>query len=186
MKIASMKKEKPSIAKPRPEDAPERGGERGPQQAHLEAEDRAGDHPDGEQRDHDPRPAARDRAVGLVAGALVQPLHEQHHRREGDAEAHERDVHGEGQRLHLARFEQVLLLEPAEAPPRSPWRHCPIPCAIFGFRWDSRGKVAVVTGRRIGHRAGDRAPLRRGRSERGGGRLSTPSAVSTDWRSPPT
>jgi hypothetical protein len=40
----------------------------------------------------------------------VHPLGEQDHRREGDAEAHERDVHGERQRLHLARLEQVLLL----------------------------------------------------------------------------
>ena len=38
--------------------------------------------PDGEQRDHHPRPAPRERAVERVAGAQVEPLDEQHHRRE--------------------------------------------------------------------------------------------------------
>ena len=69
------------------EHAAERGGEVRPQQPHLEAEDRAGDHADGEQRDHHPRPAPRERAVQRVAGAQVQPLDEQHHRRERDPEA---------------------------------------------------------------------------------------------------
>jgi hypothetical protein len=75
MKIASMKKE------------------RRPQQPHLEAEDRAGDHSDGEQRRHHPRPAARQRPVELIAGAQEQPLGVEHHRRERDPEAHQRNVH---------------------------------------------------------------------------------------------
>ncbi len=74
MKIASMKKEKPSIAKPSPNTLPNVAVNLRPQQPHLEAEDRAGDHADGEQRGHDPRPAPRERAVELVAGAQVQPL----------------------------------------------------------------------------------------------------------------
>ena len=35
-------------------------------------------------------------------------------RRKGDPEAHERDVHGEGQRLHLAGLQQVVLVDPGE------------------------------------------------------------------------
>ena len=50
-------------------------------------------------------------AVQRVAGAQVQPLDEQHHRRERDPEADQRDVHGERQRLHLARLGEVLLLD---------------------------------------------------------------------------
>ncbi len=45
-----------------------------------------------------------------IARAQVQPLDEQDHRREGDAEAHERDVHGERQSLHLSRLQQVRLV----------------------------------------------------------------------------
>jgi hypothetical protein len=41
MKIASMKKEKPSIAKPRPKTLPKLAGEGGPEESHLETEDRA-------------------------------------------------------------------------------------------------------------------------------------------------
>jgi hypothetical protein len=52
---------------------------------------------------------ARDRPTQRVAGALPPPLHEQHYQREGDAEAHQRDVNGERQRLHLPRPEQVIL-----------------------------------------------------------------------------
>jgi hypothetical protein len=45
---------------------------------------------------------------------VAQPLHDEHHHREGDAEAHERDVHREGQRLHLARLQQMVLLHRAQ------------------------------------------------------------------------
>ena len=96
------------------EDAAERGREVRPQQAHLEAEDRARDDAHGEEGDHDPAPAAGDREVDRVAGAVAHPLHDQHHHGKGDAEAHERDVHGERERLHLARLQQVVLLHRAQ------------------------------------------------------------------------
>ena len=67
--------------------------------------------PDGEQRDHHLRPAPRERPVERVAGAEVERLDEEHERREGDPEADERDVHGERQRLHLPRLEQVVLVD---------------------------------------------------------------------------
>ena len=69
---------------------------------------------DGEQRDHHPRPAPGERAVERVARAQMQPLGEQHHRRERDPEADQRDVHGERQRLHLARLVQVVLRDRSE------------------------------------------------------------------------
>src|SRR3954454_4443708 len=96
------------------EDTAERRREVGPQHAHLEAQHRAGDRADREQRDHRPAPPARDRPTQRVAGALRPPLHEQHHHREGDAEAHQRDVGGERQRLHLPRLEQVVLRHRAQ------------------------------------------------------------------------
>src|SRR4051812_38668430 len=91
-----------------PEDRPEGGGETGPQEAHLKAEDRARDHPDGEQGDHHSGPAPGERAVQLVTRAQMTPLGEQHRRRECDPEADQRDVHREGQRLHLAGLVQVV------------------------------------------------------------------------------
>src|SRR5918996_5221766 len=48
------------------------------------------------------------------SAAAAEPLHPQNERRERDAEAHERDVHRERQRLHLPRLEQVLLLHGTE------------------------------------------------------------------------
>src|SRR6266480_1965068 len=104
MKIASMKKEKPSIANPRPKTLP--------QQAHLETEDRARYDPGREQGRHHLRPALRQRPVELVAGAQVEPLDEQHQCWEGDPEADERNVHREGERLHLPRLQQVVLIDP--------------------------------------------------------------------------
>jgi hypothetical protein len=64
-----------------------------PQQPQLEGQDRAGDDAHREQREHDPRPAFRERAVERVAGAQVAVLGEQDEHRERDAEAHQRDVH---------------------------------------------------------------------------------------------
>ena len=110
MKIASMKNEKPSIAKPSPNTLPKVRGEGRPEQAHLEAEDRPGDDADGEQRHHHLRPAPRQRPVELIARAQIEPLDEQHQRRECDPEADERDVHRERQRLHLPRLQQVVLV----------------------------------------------------------------------------
>ena len=93
------------------EDVPERGHEVRPQQAHLEREDRPGDDTDREQGDHHLRPALGQRAVDLVARPQIERLDEQHHARERDPEAHERNVHGERQRLHLARLQKMLLLD---------------------------------------------------------------------------
>jgi hypothetical protein len=41
----------------------------------------------------------------------VEPLHEQHHRRERDPEADEWDVDAERERLHLAGLEQIGLVD---------------------------------------------------------------------------
>ena len=95
------------------EDVAEGGHELGPQQAELEGQDRAGHDPDGEQDDHRVRPALGECAVERVAGAKPESLEEQHHRREGDAEADQRDVDHERQRLHLTGLEQVLLIHRA-------------------------------------------------------------------------
>src|SRR3954447_1908193 len=97
-----------------PEDRPEGPGEVRPQEAHLKAEDRAGDHPHGEEGDHHPGPSPGERAVEVVTRAQIEPLGEQHHRREGDSEADQRDVHHEGQRLHLAGLVQVVLRDRSE------------------------------------------------------------------------
>jgi hypothetical protein len=64
-----------------------------PQQPELEGQDRAGDDAHREQREHDPRPAFRQRAIERIAGAQVAVLGEKHQYGEGNAEAHERDVH---------------------------------------------------------------------------------------------
>ena len=81
-----------------------------PQESQFKGQDRARHHPDGEQCEHDPRPPARERPVELVPGPQVPPLREQHDHGERDTEAHQRDVHGQRQRLHLPRFEQVVLI----------------------------------------------------------------------------
>jgi hypothetical protein len=94
------------------EDAAEAGGETRPQQAHLETEDRARYDPGRKQGRHHLRPALRQRPVELVAGAQIEPLDEQHQCREGDPKADERDVHREGERLHLPRLQQVVLIDP--------------------------------------------------------------------------
>jgi hypothetical protein len=70
----------------------------------LEREDRAGHDADREEDQHHLRPALGQRLVGRLAGPQPQALDEQDHRGEGDAEAHQGDVHGERQRLHLARL----------------------------------------------------------------------------------
>ena len=92
----------------------ERRHEVRPEHAQLEAEDRPGHDADGEQREHHLRPAPREHAIGLVAGAHVQPLREDDERRERDSEADERDVHDERQRLELARLEEVVLIGRSE------------------------------------------------------------------------
>jgi hypothetical protein len=81
-----------------------------PQRPELEGQDRAGDHAHREQREHDARPAPGQDAVEVIASAQVTVLGEQDQDGERDAEADEGDVNGQGERLHLARFEQVVLL----------------------------------------------------------------------------
>ena len=70
--------------------------------------------PDREQGHSDPRPAPGQGLVQRVAGPAVQPLDEQDHGRKGDPEGDERDVDRERQRLHLARLEQVPLVNRSE------------------------------------------------------------------------
>jgi hypothetical protein len=93
-----------------PEDVPEVLGPHRPQQAQLEGQDRAGDHAHREQREHDLRPAPRQRPVQGVAGAQVAVLGEQHEHRERNAERYEGDVHGERERLQLPCLEQIVLV----------------------------------------------------------------------------
>src|SRR5271168_1084328 len=85
----------------------ERRDEVWPENAELEAEDRAGHDADGEQCEHHLRPAARNGPVKLVSGAQVARLCEHHHRGERDAEADEWDVDGQRQRLDLTRLFEV-------------------------------------------------------------------------------
>src|SRR5262249_28449543 len=61
------------------------------------------------------RPPLRQGSVQLVPGAQVAPLAEEDKRRESEAEANQRDVNRQRQRLHLARLEQVLLIDRREA-----------------------------------------------------------------------
>src|SRR5262245_27587924 len=82
-----------------------------PQQPQLERQDRSGDHPHREQRQHALRPAPGQSPVQPIPGAQVPPLGEQDQHGEGDAEADQRDVHDQRERLHLARLEQVLLID---------------------------------------------------------------------------
>jgi hypothetical protein len=95
---------------PEPENPAERGSEIGPEQTHLEAEDRPRDHADGEERHHDPRPTPRQRAIQRVAGAQPARFGEEHQHRERDAERDERDVHRKRERLHLPCLVKVLLM----------------------------------------------------------------------------
>ena len=81
-----------------------------PQQPEFERQDRAGDDAHGEQREHDPRPASGERAVELVAGSQVAVFGDEDENGERDAKTHQRNVHGERERLHLARLEQVVLV----------------------------------------------------------------------------
>nr|WP_246115475.1 hypothetical protein [Trebonia kvetii] len=95
---------------PEPEDVAEVLHPGRPQQPELEGQDGPGDDPDREQRQHDPRPAAGEHPVQVVTGPQVAPLGEQDEDGKGDAEAHQRDVHGQRKRLHLPRFEQIVLI----------------------------------------------------------------------------
>lgn len=97
-----------------PEDLAEGGHEVRPEEAKLEAQDRAGDDADGEQGQHHLRPALGDRPVEGIAGPQPESLEQEDEGGEGDAEADDRDVDGERERLHLPRLEQVLLVDRSE------------------------------------------------------------------------
>jgi hypothetical protein len=99
----------PLKREPEPEHVPEVLYPDRPQQTELEGQDRAGHHPDREQREHDPRPPAGERPVEVVPGPQVPPLGEQHDHGKRDPEANQRDVHGQRQRLYLPGLEQVVL-----------------------------------------------------------------------------
>src|SRR6266567_4320350 len=100
MKIASMKNENPSIANPTPNTEPKVAVKFG----HSS-------------------PISKLRTVPVITPSAnsaaitcgqVPPLDEQHHRREGDREAHQRDVHHERERLHLPCLEEVRLMHWSE------------------------------------------------------------------------
>ena len=75
-----------------PEDLAEAARELRPQEAELERQHRAGDGAHGERHRRHLRPALRElQRVGVVA-AQAEVVGDQHHRREGDAEAGEDDV----------------------------------------------------------------------------------------------
>jgi hypothetical protein len=82
-----------------------------PEQPKLEGEDGARDDADREKRQHDPRPAPGEGPVERIARAQVPVLGDEDEHGERDAEAHQRDVHGQRQRLHLPRLEEVLLVD---------------------------------------------------------------------------
>ena len=92
----------------------EGGHEIRPQEAELEAQDCAGDDADCEQGEHHLRPALGDRPVERVAGSQPEALEQEHEGGEGDAEADDRDVDGERERLHLPRLEKVVLVDRSE------------------------------------------------------------------------
>ena len=99
---------------PEAEDVTERRHETGPEKAELEAEDRPRDDADGEQGEHHFGPALRDGAVDGIAGPEPERLHEDDKGGKGHPEAHEWDVHGERERLHLPGLEQVFLVDGSE------------------------------------------------------------------------
>jgi hypothetical protein len=110
-----------------------------PQQPELEGQDRAGDDAHREQREHDPRPAFRQHAVERIAGAEVAVLGEKHEYGEGDAEAHERDVHGQRERLQLPRLVQIVLVHVHVGKPTSLLLHV----VVAGPRNETSGVTSV-------------------------------------------
>jgi hypothetical protein len=103
-----------------PEHVPEVLHPHRPQQPQLEGQDRAGHDAHREQREHDPRPAFRQRPVERIAAAQVAVFGEQDEHGERDAEAHERNVHRQGECLHLPRLEQIVLVHVHESQLRHP------------------------------------------------------------------
>ena len=104
----------PLEREPQAKHIPERRHEAGPQEPHFEAENGSGHDPDGKQGEHRLRPTLGELAVQRITRAQVQPLDHEHERGKGDPKAHERDVHGEGQRLHLAGLQEVVLVHTSE------------------------------------------------------------------------
>ena len=145
--------------------------EAGPQRPELEREDRAGHDADREQRQHHLRPAAGEqREVGILAPP-AEPLRVDDQRGEGHAEAHERDVHRERQRLQLSRFEEVRLRRLGRGcehraatvpPPAARGRRGPGGGSAAG-RVLSRRAAAVRSGRPATRSGGRRRGRRRAR-----------------------
>jgi hypothetical protein len=104
----------PLQREPEPEHVPEVSHPLRPQQPQLERQDRPGHDTDREQREHDPGPAPRERPVQGIAGSQVAVFGEQDEHGERDPEAHQRDVHGQRQRLHLPRLVEVMLVDAHE------------------------------------------------------------------------
>ena len=79
---------------------------------------------------------------------MSHPLGEQHHRREGDPEAHQRDVHGKRQCLHLPGLQQILLMHRRQGRRQgvhgSPARYRPRPRDQDGFTYRL---ITAATGR---------------------------------------
>ena len=90
-----------------PEGVAESAREPRPQQPQLEREDRPADGADGDQHRDRLRPVAGETRGLLVVSLAASVLGDQHHRREGDAEAREHDVEPEGE-AHLAACRQQV------------------------------------------------------------------------------
>ena len=109
MKIASTKNENPSSVNASPNTAPNRdmnSGHRMPS-SKLRIVPVTTPAANSAAMTFDQRRAMRQ--VDLVAASPAEPLAEHDERGERDAEAHERDVHRERERLQLTRLEQVVL-----------------------------------------------------------------------------
>ena len=110
-KIASAKNENPSIAKPSPNTPPNVAVNPGQRSPISKLRIVPVMTPVANSATMTRVPALRERPVERIAGAQAQTLDEEDHRREADAEADERDMDDERQRLQLARLEQVVLLD---------------------------------------------------------------------------
>ena len=106
-KIASTKNDRPSNANGRPSTSPNRPIRPGPQQAHLEAEHRAGHRADGEQHRRHLGPALGQPERDGVVAHDAPPVHHVDDGREGDAETGEDDVPAQRDR-HLLTCGQTV------------------------------------------------------------------------------
>ena len=97
-----------------PEDVAEVRHELRPQQPELEREDRPGDDPDREQDQHHLRPALRERPVGRDRRCAGRDPRRRAPSRERRSRSRPAGCGREGERLHLARLQQVGLIDLAE------------------------------------------------------------------------